>query len=161
MCRTGVALGIVAGVVLAVGVGIAVSAQLHTAATQKPLFASLNGAREVNSSGETGQGDPNGRGSFTATFDGGKICFGLTVANIQKPVAAHIHEGAVGKAGAVVVPLKHPGKGDPGSSSACTKIDASLASGLRNKPSGFYVNVHTEAFPDGAIRGQLFKSGGK
>src|SRR3712207_310277 len=112
MRRTGIALAVAAGMVLAVGVGIAVSAQLGTAATKKELFAALNGAREVSG------GDTNGRGAFNATLDGGKLCFGLTVANIQKPVAAHIHKAAAGKDGDVVHSLKAPGKGDPGASHA-------------------------------------------
>jgi hypothetical protein len=152
---------IVAGLALAVGAGIAVSAQLSTAATQPTLFAALNGNREVDSSGATGAGDKNGRGSFTATFDGGKLCFGLTVANIGKPLAAHIHKGGAGKMGAVVVPLKQPGKGDPGASSACMDVESSVANQIKNNPGGFYVNVHTAAFTDGAIRGQLFKNAGK
>ena len=161
MRRTGIAVAIVAGLALAVGAGIAVSAQLGAAATQPTLFAALNGNREVNSSGQTGQGDKNGRGSFSATFDGGKLCFGLNVANIQKPLAAHIHRGAAGKDGDVVHSLKQPGSGDPGSSSACATIEGALANQIRNNPGGFYVNVHTQAFPGGAIRGQLFQSAGK
>jgi MFS superfamily sulfate permease-like transporter len=161
MRRTGMAAAIVAGMVLAVGVGIAVSSQLHTAATQSPLFAALNGNREVSESGQTGQGDKNGSGSFSATFDGGKLCFGLTVANIQKPIAAHIHRAAAGKNGDVVHSLKAPGKGDPGASSACANIESALANQIRNNPKGFYVNVHTDSFPGGAIRGQLFKRAGK
>ena len=155
MRRTGIVVGIVVGLALAVGAGIAVSAQLHTAATQPGLFATLNGAREPSG------GDTNGRGAFSATFDGGKLCFGLTVANIQKPLAAHIHRGAVGKDGDVVHSLKQPTSGDPGSSSACATIESALAKQIRNNPGGFYVNVHTQAFPGGAIRGQLFKNAGK
>jgi hypothetical protein len=161
MRRTGIVMGIVAGLALAVGAGIAVSAQLGTAATQSPLFAALNGNREVSESGETGQGDKNGHGSFSATLDGGKLCFGLTVGNIDKPVAAHIHKAAAGKNGDVVHSLKAPGKGDPGATSACTNIESALASQIRSNPKGFYVNVHTGSFPNGAIRGQLFKSAGK
>ncbi|HKP89823.1 MAG TPA: CHRD domain-containing protein [Thermoleophilaceae bacterium] len=161
MRRTGIAVAVVAGLALAVGVGVAVSAQLHTAATQKGIFATMNGAREVNSDGQTGTGDSNGRGAFSATIDGGKLCYGISVANIEKPVAAHIHKAAVGKAGAVVVALKQPGKGDPGASSACTNVESSVANQLRNNPGQFYVNVHTGSLPDGAIRGQLFTSAGK
>ena len=155
MRRTGIAVAIVAGLALAVGAGIAVSAQLHTAATQKGLFATLNGAREPSG------GDTNGRGTFSATFDGGKLCFGLTVANIGKPAAAHIHRGAAGTDGDVVHSLKFPGKGDPGASSACASIEPALAKQIRDNPGGFYVNVHNQAFPGGAIRGQLFKNAGK
>lgn len=162
MRKRGMAVATVAGLVLAVGAGIAVSAQLHTAATgKKPLFAALNGAREASDSGETGAGDKNGNGAFNGIIDGGKLCFGLTVANIEKPVAAHIHKAGAGKIGAVVVSLKHPGKGDPGASSGCTNIASSLANQIESNPNGFYVNVHTDSFPGGAVRGQLFRNAGK
>ena len=162
MHRGGLALVITACTVMLVGVGIAVSAQLNGAASKpKALFATLNGAREVSTAGEKGVGDPNGKGSFSGTFDGGQLCYGLTVGNIEDPVAAHIHRAKAGRNGDVVVTLEHPASGDPGASSACTAVSSGLADQIRSNPKRFYVNVHTESFPGGAIRGQLFKSAGK
>jgi len=55
-------------------------------------------------------------------------------------------------AGPVVVPLTAPASG---TSHACATVTRDLAQELIRDPSAFYVNVHTAAFPSGAIRGQL------
>src|SRR5215210_7047641 len=72
------------------------------------LFAALSGKKEVSAEGDKGVGDRNGRGSFSATFDGNELCYGLTVKNIANPVAAHIHRGSPSVAGPVVLPLEQP-----------------------------------------------------
>jgi hypothetical protein len=120
------------------------------------LFAVMSGKKEVSPEGDKGVGDRNGRGSFSATFDGNELCYGLTVKNIDNPVAAHIHRGSPRVAGPVVLPLTQPAAGDPGASSDCVDVPGSLARAIRKNPAKFYVNVHTAAFPGGAVRGQLF-----
>ena len=120
------------------------------------LFAVLSGKKEVSPEGDKGVGDPDGRGSFSATFDGNELCYGLTVKNIASPVAAHIHRGSPRVAGPVVLPLMQPATGDPGASSECVDVPSSLAQAIRKNPAKFYVNVHTGDFPGGAVRGQLF-----
>jgi hypothetical protein len=81
-----------------------------------------------------------------------KVCYTLKVQNIQLvDLAAHIHLGLRDEAGPVVVPLEPP---TGGFSSACTAIPRALSLELREHPSRYYVNVHNEEFPDGAIRGQ-------
>lgn len=122
----------------------------------KALFAVLTGNKEVSPEGEKGVGDPDGRGSFAAIFDGNELCYGLTNKNIEDPIAAHIHRGSPRVAGPVVVPLEQPATGDPGASSACTDVDAALGRAIRKNPRKYYVNVHTGDFPGGAVRGQLF-----
>jgi CHRD domain len=145
------AAALIAGLVVVIGAG----AQGGGAAP-RALFAVLNGAKEVSSEGERGGGDTNGRGSFSAVFDGNRLCYGLNVGNIDDAVAAHIHRGGRNVAGPVVVPLEHPDTGDPGASSECVRVQRSLAQDIRANPAGFYVNVHNADFPDGAVRGQLF-----
>lgn len=124
----------------------------------RALFAVLTGRKEVDAEGNRRVGDPDGRGSFTAIVDGGQLCFGITVKNIDPPIAAHIHKGRRNQAGAIVVPLiPHPATGDPGASSGCVAVAATLAAAILKNPHKYYANVHTAPFPGGAVRGQLFR----
>jgi hypothetical protein len=126
------------------------------------LFAQLSGRNELNATtGERGAGDPDGFGSASFTFDGDQVCFGITVANLDAPGAAHIHRGAKDVNGPIVVQLTQPATGDPGASSGCVAIDPALAAEIQANPRGFYANVHTTAFPAGAVRGQLKSLGGR
>jgi len=115
------------------------------------LSTRLSGASEV-----PGPGDPDGTGSAAVTLDPalGKICFTIAASGITLPAAAaHIHQGAVGVAGPIVVTLVAPGV--TGSSSGCLSGVGALAGAIAANPAGYYVNVHTIDFPAGAIRGQL------
>jgi hypothetical protein len=58
-------------------------------------------------------------------------------------VAAHIHAGPAGAPGPVVIDFAGQLSG--------SVIDADVAALLAN-PTNFYVNVHTGAFPAGAVR---------
>jgi hypothetical protein len=124
------------------------------------LSASLRGAREV-----PGPGDPDGRGRAFVRLGGGKACFLLEWSKISAPVAAHIHEGRAGVAGPVVVPFFQPGTNAaslPGTLSAvagCVDVDRGLAAKIASNPRGWYVNIHTAEFPNGAVRGQLHRAG--
>jgi len=121
----------------------------------KALFAYMNGKKEVDENGRKNAGDRNGLGSFSAVVDSGQLCFGITVRDIDAPVAAHIHRGGPNVQGAVVIPLTQPADGDPGAVGGCVPVSNSLATQLLKNPSKFYVNVHTGPFPAGAVRGQL------
>ena len=144
------------GAIAATGLVLGVTAPVGAQSGDRAFFAVMNGAKEVDVSGQTGTGDANGRGSFSATLDGRQLCYGIQVKNINDPVAAHIHRGGPDVAGPVVQALEHPTSGDPGASSACVRLSRSLARALRNRPGRFYVNVHTGDLPNGAVRGQLF-----
>ena len=123
---------------------------------KRALFGVLTGRKEVDANGRKGAGDPDGRGSFSATVDGSKLCFGITVKNIDAPAAAHIHRARANRNGPIVVTLVPPSSGDPGASSGCVDVDPQLARAILKNPHKFYANVHTAAFPGGAVRGQLF-----
>jgi glucose/arabinose dehydrogenase len=116
----------------------------------------LTGAAEV-----PGPGDEDGHGMAWITVDesAGEVCFAITVSGITLPATgAHIHVGTSDVAGDVVVPLEPPGEN--GASSGCVTVeDADLLADIVANPSGYYVNVHTEDFPAGALRGQLPQDG--
>jgi hypothetical protein len=123
-----------------------------------PLYGVLLGSNEIGSNGQRRAGDEDGKGSASATIDEEalKLCFGLTAKNIDEPIAAHIHRGNRGSNGPVVVTLTAPSAGDPGASSGCVDITQSVARSITKNPHKFYWNIHTEAFPGGAVRGQVF-----
>jgi hypothetical protein len=105
--------------------------------------------------GDAGSGDAEGSGTALITIDPdtGEVCWDLSVEGIGDAVASHIHVGAEGEDGDVVVPLDEDGFS--GTSSGCVDAsNADLAAILAN-PADYYVNIHTEEFPNGAIRGQL------
>ncbi len=144
------------GLLLAGLVSISGVAQTGKDQSGKALFGVLLGKNEVSKAGKKGAGDRDGRGSATGIVDGGKLCFGLTVKNVTQPMAAHIHRGAKGKNGPIVVALKAPSDGDPGAASGCVDVSSSNARAILKNPSRFYWNIHTHDFPDGAVRGQVF-----
>ena len=117
----------------------------------RKLSATLTGAAEV-----PGPGDPDGAGTASVTVNPGqgRICYKLTVRNIDPAAAAHIHKAPAGSAGPVVVTLQAPTDGD---SSACADVSRKLALEILKDPADYYVNVHNAAFPAGAVRGQLAK----
>lgn len=114
------------------------------------LHAQLLGASEV-----PGPGDPDGFGFARIVINPqfGSVCWRMSVAGIDAPTAAHIHAGAFGSAGPVVVPLMPV---DPsGLWNGCAAVDPATATAIAENPGGYYVNVHTGAYPAGALRGQL------
>jgi hypothetical protein len=95
------------------------------------------------------------QGTFTATVtksgDSGVINWRLTFSKLTgRAVAAHIHSGARGKAGPVIVPLCAPCRN--GARGRAT-VDASVLNSLESGRS--YVNIHTKKNPAGEVRGQL------
>jgi hypothetical protein len=122
-----------------------------------PLFAVLLGGNEVSAANEANAGDQNGIGSATVLIRGTTLCFAVIVNGIATPTLTHIHQGAAGINGPILVDLVPPSTGNPGTSSGCIPdVNARLLDDIRSNPKGFYVNVHNAAFPSGAVRGQLF-----
>jgi hypothetical protein len=91
------------------------------------------------------------KGAFTGTLSGKKLTWKLTFSHLSGPAtAAHIHLGAMGKAGNVVVALCGPCKS--GMTGKAT-ITAALAKDFTKHL--LYVNIHTAKNAAGEIRGQL------
>jgi hypothetical protein len=137
------ALALTSGVLIAVGSAVAAGG-----GTLKTTTVHMTGNQEVP------KGSPTGSGVFRFQLLPSQrlVCFSLFWSKIGSPTASHIHKGAKGKAGPVVIvlfgnpPIKHSG---------CRKAAKSLIIAIENNPSAYYVNVHTKKYPGGAIRGQL------
>jgi hypothetical protein len=93
----------------------------------------------------------HGKGTFTGDITGRKLKFTLKFSGLTGPAAAaHIHMGAKGVSGPVVVPLCGPCKSPL---SKTVSLSASVISAIKKGKA--YVNVHTAKYPAGEIRGQL------
>ena len=101
-----------------------------------------------------GTSEPDASGTAILRFLSGQVCYRLVARSVTLPTtAAHIHKGAAGTNGPVVVPFTAPGA--DGTSSGCATADAALIADILANRAGYYVNVHTKEHPAGAIRSQL------
>ena len=141
---------LIALIILVAGVSFVITAQ-DPQQGGRPLTTPLTGAAEV-----PGPGDADGTGNASLTLNHGKgeVCYELTVDKIAAANAAHIHEGAVDKAGPPIANLTPPTNG---SSKGCVALDKDKLKDVMQNPANYYVNVHNAEFPDGAVRGQLGK----
>jgi hypothetical protein len=130
---------------------LTVGAALPAMAETVKMTTALTGATEV-----PGPGAPDGKGSAELTFDTTKnqVCYMLMSSGTDTPTMAHIHKGKAGAAGGVVVALTAPANG---MSQGCAELSVDALQAILHDPSDYYVNVHTAAFPRGAMRGQLGK----
>ena len=129
-------------------------------AADASLSAELTGAAEVCDPANSCN-DPEGSGTATVdiTTATGEICVSL-MWDISDGTAsaAHIHEAPEGAAGPVVLPL-FTEPDDDGMFEDCF-TDMTLAAEIEAAPAEYYVNVHSETYPNGAVRGQLAVAGG-
>jgi CHRD domain-containing protein len=133
---------------------LGVAGVVAAAALAKPMTApmgvtaKLNIAQEVPK--ETGAPRTAG-GAFTATLSGSTLKWKLSFGHLTgAATAAHIHMGAKGKAGPVIVPLCGPCKSGV---NGTVKVSAAVIKAIEG--GGAYVNVHTAKNPNGEIRGQV------
>jgi hypothetical protein len=138
--------------------GLSLAGASGASAQGVEFFAVLSGGYEVGPDGKAAAGDRDGYGTASFTFAGAdRFCYAVIVNAIDRPVAMHIHQALAGRNGPVVIPLTPPARGTGGTSSGCVSgVSTSLLRDIRSTPTGFYLNVHTTTFPDGAVRGQLF-----
>lgn len=160
-CVTGLAVGLVLGPVQSAMAG-------HSNAL---LEADLSGRSEVapNASDRRIVGDPNGSGEvyvFGIDGDPTTLCYVLIADRVAEldaapgnGRAAHIHRGAEGTNGPVEVNLAWPQGGQAADCLTEGEAGKDLEPGevqeILANPEDFYVNVHNNEHPAGAIRGQL------
>ncbi|MDQ3570990.1 MAG: CHRD domain-containing protein [Actinomycetota bacterium] len=114
------------------------------------LNATLTGASEAPTTG-----DPDATGTASVNLDAskGEVCYEVSAQKIDRPVGMHIHEAAAGQSGPVVVALSTPTATDT-ITKGCVNAEATLIARIVARPS-YYVNLHTDRYPQGAVRGQL------
>lgn len=138
-----------------------------------PAFVSAQGTTTALNARLTGAGEVPATtsaavGTFTATLDeaANTLTWSLSVPTITNTTAAHLHVGAAGTNGALVLPLFAAPTGSPASSInvSGTSKSADLTGPLQGQFAEFakaikagtiYANVHTSANPGGEIRDQV------
>jgi hypothetical protein len=109
---------------------------------------------------EVGGGDPNGSGTAAVKTRGTEVCYDLKWTGFDA-IMAHIHKGAAGANGDVVVPFFESETAlDASSKSGCVTAKESVVKAIAANPSNYYVNVHSQEFPKGAARGQMVAGAG-
>jgi hypothetical protein len=127
------------------------AASFESATSAQVFNLNMSGAQEIPPA------DPDGIGSGTLTINAAtnQISWNFTYANIAAPTLMHIHTGAAGVNGPVLVNLGVVTSGGPGTLINSTVASAANVAAILANPTGFYVNIHNSPFPGGAIRGQL------
>lgn len=99
-----------------------------------------------------GPAGATGDATIEIQADAGRVCQTINYANTGALLTlAHIHEGNPGVNGPVVVDLQVL----PSGQETCVSGDPAVLSRIVANPGGFYVNLHTDAFPNGVLRGAL------
>jgi CHRD domain len=110
---------------------------------------------KLSGDNEVGGGDPDGSGTAAVKTRGTEVCYDLKWTGVDATMA-HIHKGAAGANGDVVVPFfEAESPLDATSKSGCVQAKESVVKAIAGNPANYYVNVHSPEFPKGAIRGQL------
>jgi hypothetical protein len=126
----------------------ACAAVLPAAASAATFTASLSADAVVPNAGPAGA-----TGLATISVDGTTVSYNLLFSGVDNPTQAHIHSGAAGATGGVVVDLEPTFSG--GSAFGSVAADQDTIDAILGDPAGYYVQVHSEGFAAGALRGQL------
>ena len=129
--------------------------------TQPAYGGQLTGAQEVPAVATTA----TGQGTAVVSADGSTITYIVTYSGLSGTAnAAHIHTGAAGVAGGVILPLA---VGPSPMSGTLTAADFSASGAVTTfaqavaaiRAGTTYFNLHTSAYPGGEIRGQIMAAG--
>jgi hypothetical protein len=162
--RSGKKMGIIGGIAsLAVVAAVVVAGPVFARESGKGsgkanvFVGKMTGGMEVPPAEPTA----TARAVITLKPSSDTVCFRLHWDGLTSVTAAHIHSGAAGVTGSVVVPFFNAPIPDTISSvGGCVRdVDPALIKNIHDNPSDYYVNVHDAAFPGGAVRDQLHPAG--
>ena len=150
--------------IMSISVSVIFTNQVN-AQQQNGYVTTLNGNNEVPSHGDV---TATGISGFIVNSGNSKVWYQIEAEGLNGVTQAHIHSGKVGENGPVVATLFKGNKDTVNGALVQGSITADKLEGpLKGKSisdlidlfddASAYVNVHTETFPDGEIRGQISK----
>ena len=109
---------------------------------------------QLSGTAETPPAAPNGAGIAIIAFHGSsKVCWRFAhLHGFTHATMAHIHAGAQGRSGAIVVGLSTGGRLHH---QGCVAVSAAVSHRIWSKPSQYYVDIRSTQYPRGAVRAQL------
>jgi len=128
----------------------------------RKFIKALSGQAELNGGALAADMDGSGTAQVFVNVGQGRVCWNfMDLANLDTLVAAHIHQAPSTAAGPIRISFFNFGQ--PIDLEGCTEgsaafpFDRDRLKDVIAPPENYYVNIHTSAFPGGAIRGQLSK----
>lgn len=121
------------------------------------LQADLNGRAEMTRSNHNKMGDPKATATVILRISQNQIMYEVKWQGMTAPSAVRLQQGMAGSAGPVAMTMMS----NVMSSSINTVVgvvnlhNPRMMTSMTTKPSGFFVNITTVAFPQGAVRGQF------
>lgn len=122
--------------------------------------AEFDGANEV----PVADPDASGHARIDVHVEDDEICYRVQFDDAGAPNRGHIHVGAAGVNGGIVVPLfelvglpadERNDALEQGRLEGCVSATDEVIQQILDNPDGYYVNLHNARYPAGAIRGQL------
>jgi len=155
---------LVLAAILSISVSVIFANQVN-AQQQNGYLTALNGKNEVPSHSDV---TATGMSGFIVNSGNSKVWYQIEAEGLKGVTQAHIHSGKAGENGPVVATLFKGSKDTVNGALVQGSITADKLEGpLKGKSisdlvnlmddSSAYVNVHTQSFPDGEIRGQISK----
>ena len=155
---------LVLAAILSISVSVILANQVN-AQQQNGYLTALNGKNEVPSHSDV---TATGMSGFIVNSGNSKVWYQIEAEGLKGVTQAHIHSGKAGENGPVVATLFKGSKDTVNGALVQGSITADKLEGpLKGKSisdlvnliddSSAYVNVHTQSFPDGEIRGQIGK----
>jgi CHRD domain len=155
----------VLAVVISIG-AVSLSLNLIQAQEEGETFsASLSGKEEVPPT----ESSASGWAKFVTDVNGTQVSYWVNMTGLNQITGAHIHNGSAGQNGDIVVTLSQQESAEGGDNVTLSLKGNITKDGLEGPLKGkelselvslmsdgnVYVNVHTDEFKNGAIRGQI------
>jgi CHRD domain len=156
------ALALVMTAIAVAGCGSSSSTTSHTNASTSPASTSATTSSQVKAktykvklvgSNEIPAGTPSGSATAVISIRAktNQLCWKFSnLKGVTTPTAAHLHKAPAGSAGPIVVPF-----GGTYTASGCTPVPVPVLSQIEAGHKGYYVNIHNQKYPGGAVRAQL------